>query len=323
MRFRSTLVYFLAALALVVFYFYETRKDKEATLAKEEAKRLLSLKPDQLEKMALRRGKDFIEVEKRPGPGPGAWELVSPVRTPTDAFALSGLTKKLSELKYERLVSDNAGDLAEFGLREPSFTVAYKAGREEGMIAFGSRSPIGQGVYATTGDGKRVYLIAEADKEALDRSLFDLRDKKLLTLETDRVNHILIGRGGTEWALDKRDDRWLIVGEENLKIAREKVELFLRPIVWAEALSFEKEEARDLRPYGLHRPAARVVLSDGSRAEEMIFGETPKEGKEDRIYAMVKGKPQVVTVRKRLLENLPTEKAQVVETADPKKEGAD
>jgi hypothetical protein len=122
--------------------------------------------------------------------------------------------------------------------------------------------------------------------------------------------------------LAKKDGRWLLEGDENLKIDREKVEGFVRPIVWAEALSFETEEAADLKPYGLDTPSARVVLSDGSRTEELIFGEVERGKGGDSIYAMVGGKRQIVTVRKTLLENLPTEKDQIRETEQPKKEGS-
>ncbi len=322
MRFRSTLIYLLAAIALVAFYLYETRKETKEKSAKEEAKLLVPFKPDQLERIILKRDKESIELEKRKDAGSRAWEIVSPLHASTDAFALSGLTRKLSELKFERLITENAKDLAEFGLDKPSLTITYKAGKHEGMISFGSKSPIGYGIYATTGEGKKVYLIAGLDKQEIDKSLFDLRDKKLLTLETDQVNRVIIERGTTRWILNKKDDRWLLEGDENLKIDREKVEGFVRPIVWAEALSFENEEAVDLKPYGLDIPSARVVLSDDSRTEELIFGKVAKGKREDSIYAMVRGKRQIVTVRKRLLDNLPTEKNQIRETEQPKKEGS-
>jgi hypothetical protein len=309
-------------MALIAFYLYETRKETKEKSTKEEAKLLVPFKPDQLESIILKRDKESIDLEKGKGAGSRAWEIVSPIHASTDAFALSELTRKLSELKFERLITENVKDLAEFGLDKPALVITYKAGKYEGMITLGSKSPIGYGVYATTGEGKKVYLIAGLDKQELDKSLFDLRDKKLLTLETDKVNRVIIDRGATRWVLNKKDDRWLLEGDENLKIDQEKVEGFVRPIVWAEALSFEKEEAADLKPYGLDTPSARVVLSDDSGTEELIFGEVAKGKREDSIYAMVRGKGQIVTVRKRLLENLPTEKDQIRETEQPKKKGS-
>jgi hypothetical protein len=321
-KFRLTLIYLLAAMALVAFYMYETHKETKEKSVKEEAKLLVPFKPDQLDSIILQRDKESIELEKGRDAGSRAWEIVSPLHASTDAFALSGLTRKLSELKFERLITENAKDLAEFGLDKPALIITYRAGKHEGMISLGSKSPISYGFYVTTGEGKKVYLIAGLDKQELDKSLFDLRDKKLLTLETDKVNRVIIERGTTKWILNRKDDRWLLEGDESPKIDREKVEAFVRPIVWAEALSFEKEDAVDLKPYGLNTPSARVVLSDGSRTEELIFGQVANGKREDSIYAMVRGKRQIVTVRKRLLESLPTEKDQIKETEQPKKEGS-
>jgi hypothetical protein len=306
-------------MALVAFYLFETNKETKEKSAKEEAKLLVPFKPDQLDSIILRRGKESIALEKGRDAGSRAWEIVSPLHASTDAFALSGLTRKLSELKFERLITGNAKDLAEFGLDKPALKITYKAGKHEGMIALGSKSPISYGVYATTGEGKKVYVIAGSDKQELDKSLFDLRDKKLLTLETDKVNRVIIEGRTTKWILNRKDDRWFLEGDESLKIDREKVETFVRPIVWAEALSFEKEEAVDLKPYGLDIPSAQVVLSDGSRTEELIFGQVANSKREESIYAMVRGKRQIVTVRKRLLESLPTEKDQIRETQNPKR----
>jgi hypothetical protein len=319
-RFRSTLIYLVAAMVLVAFYLYETRKETREKAAKEEAKVLFPVKPDQLVGITLKRGEESIRIEKTNSAG--AWEIVSPLHASADPFALSTLTKKLSELKYERLISENAKDLAEFGLDKPSLVVSYKAGKDEGTISFGSRSPMGYGVYAATGDGRKVYLMADADKQEVDRSVFDLRNKKLLALETGRVNRIVVERGTIRWVLNKKDDRWSLEGDENLKVDREKVDDFVRPLVWAEALSFEKEDAVDLKPYGLDHPSARVVLSDGSKTEEMIFGDVAKGGRGERIYAMVRGKPQVVTVPKSLMDDLPAEKDQLREPERSKKEGA-
>jgi hypothetical protein len=321
-RFRSTLIYLLAAIALVAFYLYETHKETREKSAKEEVKLLVPLKPDQLDSITLKGDKESIQLVKTNSAGSGAWEIVSPVRASADAFALSRLTRKLCELKYQRLISENSKDPAEFGLDKPSFIITYKAGKNEGMISFGSKSPIGYGVYATTGDGNKVYLMAELNEQEVDSSLFDLRNKKLLTLETDKVNRMIIERGTIRWVLNKKNGRWVLEGDENLRIDTEKIENFVRPIVWAEALSFEKEEAVDLKPYGLQSPSARVTLSDGSKTEEMIFGQAAKGNREESIYAMVQGKPQIVTVPKRLLEALPTEKDQMKEPEQPKKQGS-
>ena len=67
-----------------------------------------------------------------------------------------------------------------------------------------------------------------------------------------------------------------------------------------------------MTPFGLDAPQARIRLSDEQQTEEMVYG---NEAPPDRIFAMVKGKPQVVTVRNRLLRDLPQTKEDLAEKA--------
>ena len=138
----------------------------------------------------------------------------------------------------------------------------------------------------------------------------------------DKINKVTIERKQGRWHLYKKEGRWHLEGDEEFKVDQRKVEVFVRPILWADALSFEKEAAEDIKAYGLHEPAARIVLSDDAKTEEILFGDPVKDAREVSLYAMVKGKPQIVTVRKRLLDDIPTEKEKIREGEEAKKEGS-
>jgi hypothetical protein len=132
----------------------------------------------------------------------------------------------------------------------------------------------------------------------------------------------MIERKQGRWRLYRKEGRWRLEGDEEFKVDQKKVEAFVRPILWADALSFEKEDADDLKAYGLHNPSARIILSDDAKTEEMIFGDPVKDTNEARLYAMVKGRSQIVTVRKRVLDDLPAGKEKIREGEDLKKEGS-
>jgi hypothetical protein len=291
----------------VGFYFYETRKEEKKQTAEEETKALFSVKPDDVTRLVLISGNQEMRFEKKSG----AWEILHPVRASVDAFALTRLLSKLTGLKTLRLIAESPKDLAEFGLQQPEVTLTFKAGDQDHTLFIGSVSPIEKGYYVSKdGDAKKVYFISGDDKRALERPLIELRDKKLFTLKTDLVRRVVIERKGEPWVLHKKEGQWIFEGHEDLKLDPEKVEIFVRPTIWAEAQSFEKEETTDLKPYGLDSPRARVSLSDESQTEEIIYG---NEAPPDRVFAMVKGKPQLVTVRKRLLDDLPQAKEDLVE----------
>ncbi|MGE5842725.1 MAG: DUF4340 domain-containing protein [Deltaproteobacteria bacterium] len=306
MKYRSTLIYFVLAVLVVAFYFYETRKEEKRKSAEEESRTLFSVKADDVTSFALKSGDQEVRFEKKSG----TWEILHPVRSKADPFALTRLLNRLTGLKVLRLVSENPKDLSEFGLREPEVTLAFRAGEQENTLSIGYISPIEKGYYVSKGGDRKVYFISGDDKRALDRPLLELRDKKLFDLKTDLVQRVVIERKGARWDLHKKEEKWSLEGHEDLKLDPEKVEVFVRPTVWAEAMSFEKEEVTDLKPYGLDAPQARVGLSDGTQSEEIIYG---KDAAPDRVFALVKGKPQLVTVRKRLLDDLPKTTEELVE----------
>jgi len=306
LKYRSTLIYLILAVLLVAFYFYETRKDEKKKSAEEEAGALFSIKPDDVTSLLLKSGDKEMRFEKKDG----TWEILHPVRSGVDSFALTRLLNRLTGLKSLRVIAENSKDLSEFGLQQPEATLTFRAGEQDNTLLIGHVSPIEKGYYVAKGGDGKVYFVSGDDRKALDRPLLELRDKKLFILKTDLVRRVVIERKGERWVLDKKEGRWNLEGHEDLKIDPEKVEVFVRPTLWAEAQSFEKEDAADLKSYGLDAPQARVSLSDENQTEEIAYG---NEVPPDRIFALVKGKPQVVTVRKRLLHDLPQTKEDLAE----------
>lgn len=324
MRYRSTLLYLLAAIVLVAFYLYETRKEEKEQAAKEEAKVIFPVKADPLQSLILKREKETIWLEKTSADSD--WRIVAPTRAATDRMTLSRLQRTLAELKYERLISEKATDLSEFGLDKPSLVISFRGEKEEETLSIGAQSPMGSSFYASVSKTGKVYLLSGGLKQELDKSLYDLREKKLLSLEMDKVTRVMIERKQSKWQLYKKEGRWHLEGDEELKVDQRKVDVFVRPILWADALSFEKETPEDIKAYGLHEPAARIVLSGDAETEEIVFGNPVKDTGESSLYAMVKARgarnPQIVTVRNRLLADIPTEKEKIREGEEAKKEGS-
>lgn len=319
MRYRSTLLYLLAAVVLVAFYLYETRKEEKEQTVKEEAKVIFPVKLSQLQILELKREDGTIQLEKTSVDAD--WVLVSPIHAPTDRMTLSRLERTLAELKVERLISESAAALSDFGLDRPSLVLSLKGEKEGETLSIGAQSPLGASFYASVGKNRKVFLLSGSQRQELDKSLYDLRDKKLLSLEMGRITDVMIERKQIRWHLHKKEDRWCLEGDEGLRVDQKKVEVFLRPILWADAVSFESESAEDVKAYGLHVPAARIALSDGAKTEEIVFGDLVKDAREASFYAMVRGKPQIVTVRKRLLADIPAEKETLREGEEDKKEG--
>jgi hypothetical protein len=297
--YRSTFIYLMVVLLFLGFFLFETRRDEKKERAQETMKALFSFQTEALTRLSFRTDNQEIVAEKNQD---GEWEITAPLHAPADPFALSRVKNTLGGLQYLRIISKDPRDLSEFGLDPPSFVITYHTGDEEGSLAFGHKSPVEDGFYARRGADRTVYLIWRPDKSDLEKTLFDLRYKSLFTLRTDQVERLAIERSGQRWILNQRENTWFLIGQEHLVVNQVKLVDLLHITMAAEALSFVLEDADDLAPYGLDQPQARVTVSGAGQTEEILYG-APLE--ERAVYAMIAGKPQILAVPRRLLDDLP------------------
>jgi hypothetical protein len=313
----------VAALLLLCFYVYDIHQEKKTKETETVAKDLFRFKPDDVEHIALVKGGKTIKIQKKGDGDRKAWEIVDPIQTPAEGFVVDGLTQKLANLKYERIMSENADDLAQFGLEPPAFSLAFKTENRSGKVSFGTETPIEYGTYTRVGEEKKVYLVETPNIKALDKSLFELRMKKLFTQNVDDVKKIIIDRRQGKWTLvRKKEEGWVFEDDPDYKIDQDKASTLFVNILMARAASFETESAQDLEPFRLLLPEVRITLSGGDRSETILLG-GPSEKKKNRIFAKMEAKPQVVTVNKSLLDDLPKDREAIKEKEKEKEEEKD
>lgn len=92
----------------------------------------------------------------------GKWfVLKNSKRLRADDQVISSIIKEITEMKIEKVVSEYAADLAEFGLDSPKLTVTMRTSEEEYGLRVGGKSPIGSGKYVQTGNDNRIVLVDE------------------------------------------------------------------------------------------------------------------------------------------------------------------
>lgn len=304
MSYRAIIFYLVATILLGGIYLYEIRQDKKKAEVQEAAKSLLKMPSDSLERIVIKRETGTITLQKKVAPHDKNWEITAPIYSTTDNAAVLSLINKLADLKYTRIIAENSGDLAQFGLVHPVLIITYKTATASGKLTFGSESPIEYSFYATKDDLEKVYLISVSDKKILDKDLFELMDKRLFTLEPEKVKRFIIEREATKWVILRKEGRWVFEDDDDFRIDQKRVNSLVTSISWAQALSFEKQAAIDLDTFGLKSPKARITISDGEKREQIVLGSISKEN-DTRLYAMMEGRPQMVLVGRWLLDSLP------------------
>lgn len=203
---RSTGILFLIAAALGAFvWFYEIEGAEQRKAGEEAEKRLFpGVEAADVEWIALLTADGYqARVERRDG----AWRLVEPVDFPADAFAVDGIASSLVQLASEATYADPQPPTV-YGLGDGAREIAFGAGGEEHRIRIGAKTPMGGNTYVSVSGSDAVHTVRSYRTSALDKRLDDLRDKRIVSFETDAVERMSVRwpEGGV--LLEREDGAW-------------------------------------------------------------------------------------------------------------------
>ena len=198
----------------------------------EPAPNILTLNEDDVTKIELKKkGGDQIVMAKDSN---GKWQITSPKSMGIDDSAISSMLSTLSSLNSERLVEEQAANLGQYGLGEPKLEVNI-TDKNNSMrkLLVGDDTPTGSGAYAQLAGDPRVFTIASFTKTSLDKGLNDLRDKRLITADADKITRLelIVKQQTIEFSRDK--EQWQILKPKPLRADGAKVDELLRKITEA------------------------------------------------------------------------------------------
>lgn len=204
----------LAALAVMGGLVWWSNKQEQAKIDKpaDTSTRILSLKEDSVRSIEIVSQGGVATVLKKDDSG--KWSITAPAPLAADPSAISVLLSAASNLLADRIVDENVTDLASYGLSPAKVTVTLGlADGSQKKLLIGEENPTGNSVYAKVEGDNRLYTMLTSNRNNLDKSSQDLREKHLLSFETDKVSRIELtakkqsaefGRvGSAEWQILK------------------------------------------------------------------------------------------------------------------------
>ena len=201
------------------------------------------------------------------------WALTTPQKLPTDQDAVNSLASSLNPVNADNLVEDKTTDLAKYGLTSPSLTVTVREkGGKTDEIAFGDDIPAGSQVYARVGNEPKVYAVASSVKTSLDKSPNDLRDKRLLTFDTNNLTRLdlVSGKSNIEFGKNNRGE-WQILKPQPYRADSFQVEELIRKLSDAKMdLSTSAEDAKKATTgFASGQPVAAAKVTDASGTQTL------------------------------------------------------
>ena len=162
----------------------------------------------------------------------GKWVITAPAQYAADQDSVSSMLSALSPLNADSVAEDKPANVAPFGLDAPSLTVAVheKNGKND-QIQIGNDVPAGSLVYARYGSDPKVYALSNSVKTSFDKSVNDLRDKRLLTFDSTKLTRVELAssKGDVEFGKNNQGD-WTILKPQPYRADNFQVEDLVRKL---------------------------------------------------------------------------------------------
>jgi hypothetical protein len=264
------------AVLLGVLYWSNHRKAIEDTTVKaspDAPVKILSLNQADIVGLSIHR-KDQPPVDLSRNDS-GTWQITAPKTLAADQEAVSGVLSTLSPLSSSRLLEEKTLDPASYGLSAPTLElgVVLKGNKTQKLIV-GDATPSGNAYYVMLAGDPRLFTLASYDKTSLDKTANDLRDKRLLTADFDKVSQIeLIGQqpGKTrDITFARNKDAWQILKPKPWRADSDRVDDLIRSLRDAKLESTsETTDAEAAKAFRSASPYATVKVTGTPGAQEL------------------------------------------------------
>ncbi len=237
-------------------------------------KSLLAFDRDKVDRLELDHDGIKIEMAK----SGSDWLLVSPIKAKADFSVVEQLVTRLGSAQMTGIESDQAANLAPYGLDAPSATATVGAGSTRATLLVGKPAPEGKtGVFAKDASRPFVALVAKDLADDLKKSVADLRRKDIFEFRPFNTTRLEITRGTETYVFEKvkgtgKDaaDKWRRTAPKAGDVDAGKMETLLSGLSNLRAQAFADPKAKT----GLDTPVATVSarFDETNKQERVAFG---------------------------------------------------
>jgi hypothetical protein len=256
----------LAVLGGVVYWSNKTQAAKEKSPGTDAATpKLLNIPDEQFQEIKIKKLTGEVLTLKRDN---GKWRMTEPKDMPADQDAVSSMANALSNLTSDKVIDEKPGDLQAFGLTIPTLDVQVlrKDGKTEHLL-IGDDTPTGSGAYAKLAADPKVVTVSSFTKTTLDKHPEDLRDKRLLTFDSDKLTRVELAAKGAPVEFGKNaQNEWSIVKPRPLRADGSSVDGLITKLKDAKMDLTETDAAKK---FAGATKVAVATLSDAAGAQTL------------------------------------------------------
>ena len=272
MKIRGLLIATVVFAALAGFLYWSDHRKPGAEAAKPDADAapsILKLDENSITKIELKKKDAAPILLTKIG---SDWKITEPKPLGADQTTVSGMLSTVSSLNSDRLVEEKGSDLQRYGLATPAFEVdVTEKDNKTQRLLLGDETPTGSAVYSALAGDPRVFTIATYHKTSLDKSLNDLRDKRLLTVIPDKVSRLEISGKNGEIEFGRNKDDWQILKPKPMRADMYAVSSLVSKLTDArmDLGSSDSAEKDAGSAFAKGTPIATVKLTDEASTQQL------------------------------------------------------
>ena len=220
------------------------------------------------------------------------WKIVKPVAARADYAALEGELTRISSLQMHKIVAPEGGDLRQYGLDKPDFTVTVATGSGRATVIIGKKGE--DGLYAKDVSRPMVFTVEETITQDFAKALDEFIRKDMFDSRSFTTNRIEFRRGADTQAFEKSkaaDGKDIWKDAAGKTVDSTKVEDLLAKMSNLRATTFEATQSPSLKTPALTITArfaenkTETVAFGRSGAD--VFGKRSDEPPSARLDAML------------------------------------
>lgn len=276
-RLLSMLIVLIVLVGIYIFAKDTPKKEETANNTEVKTIELLKLEKDKIKKVAIKSQDNEITIEKQ-----GDKWGVTGTQFPIKQDSLNNVVTTLSSLNADKLIAENPSDLQQYGLDKGNAIVtATMDNGEEKTVVLGNETPGGSSSYVMLKGVNNVYTVSSTSIGTLTVKLDDIIDKSIDMVDTEAVNYLKIVTGGKTIEL-KPDQIQNSIGmglnmfqyySYPIETDGQKDKTLISALSSISVDEFVESNAKDLKKYGLDKPALQITAKDSNnKAIDILVG---------------------------------------------------
>ena len=243
------------------------------------------------------------------------WKMKHPLSVNADTDEIDYILSELHSSQvttFEAEGEDVISTLEKYGLDKPRIQLTLKGENETYGLAIGSAVPPTsdqdntdtENVYVKSIHQDGIYTVSDDIVRILNKSVFDLRDKRVLDFqrgdttkfEIQTDTHKIVG-------IKLNDHTWELQDDNKILADPQAISDLLFGVDSLEAVAFVINSSKNLAFYGLETPSIRVIFTirGEEKPAELLIGNFTKN---DTVYVKANNSDQITRVKRDLIDKI-------------------